>query len=588
MGDLNSDKEILIAEDSPTQSMKLRYILEKNGYSITDVQNGKEALDYLKMNTDKLPTIIISDVNMPVMDGYEFCRQLKSDEHTKGIPVILLTMLSEPEDVFKGLNSGADNFIMKPYSEQLLISRIQYILANRELRKTEGGQMGIQIYFNGQTHFLTSERIQIIDLLLSTFEAAVQKNKELEQKNKELRIAEEELSQQAETLVRTNAELDQFLSHVSHELRTPLTAMYQFVTILLDGLAGDISPEQREYLEIVLKNAKQLQKMISDLLDITSAQSGKLSVLPQRAGIAEVISETISTFRTIAKEKDIELSAHIPDNLPPVYADPVRIKQILTNLIDNGIKFTPGKGTVSITASVFNKDPHYLCVEVKDTGTGISSEGVEKIFERLHQESQTVETSRKGLGLGLYICKELVARHGGQIWIESRSGHGSAFFFTLLVFSMENLVAPILTSENLSKGYVTIIAVEVCKLEKRQLKSSDEQIFHMVSNILERSITAVTDVVLPRMHRISSGEIFFIVAIADQKGAEVMVERIKKQMKNYKEINNAGFEPAYSFKVLNISDRGAGEAAGQSIGDVASRIEDIVEETVKERRCCYE
>ncbi len=190
MGDLNNDKEILIAEDSPTQSMQLRYILEKNGYSVTDAQNGKEALDYLKMNTDKLPTIIISDVNMPVMDGYEFCSQLKSDEHTKDIPVILLTTLSEPEDIFKGLNSGADNFIIKPYSEHLLISRIQYILANRELRRTEGGQMGIQIYFDGQTHFLTSERIQIIDLLLTTFETAIQKNYELKHINKELRIAE--------------------------------------------------------------------------------------------------------------------------------------------------------------------------------------------------------------------------------------------------------------------------------------------------------------------------------------------------------------------------------------------------------------
>ena len=106
MGDLNSDTEILIVEDSPTQSMKLRYILEKNGYSVTDAQNGKEALDYVKMDTNNLPTIIISDINMPVMDGYEFCRQLKSDEHTKGIPVILLTTLSEPEDIFKGLNSG--------------------------------------------------------------------------------------------------------------------------------------------------------------------------------------------------------------------------------------------------------------------------------------------------------------------------------------------------------------------------------------------------------------------------------------------------------------------------------------------------
>lgn len=198
MGALNNGTEILIVEDSPTQAMKLRYFLEKNGYSVTVAQNGKEALDYLEMNTDKLPTFIISDVNMPVMDGYEFCRQLKSDEHTKGIPVILVTALSDPKDIIKGLEVGAENFIIKPYDEKHLLYLIQHILVNLELRREESVQSGVEIFFRDQKYFITAARLQIINLLLCTYETAVQKNLELIKSRDELRKLNEQLEQKVE------------------------------------------------------------------------------------------------------------------------------------------------------------------------------------------------------------------------------------------------------------------------------------------------------------------------------------------------------------------------------------------------------
>ena len=183
---LESDIEILVVEDSPTQAMHLKYILERRNYKVRMATNGKDALTMMRKQK---PTIVISDILMPEMDGYEFCRQIRADEQLKYVPVILLTQLFDPRDVIRGLLSGADNFVTKPYSEQFLISRIQYILANQELRKNSITEMGIEIIFAGQKHFITSDRMQILDLLFSTFENAVQRNQELEETNKELRRA---------------------------------------------------------------------------------------------------------------------------------------------------------------------------------------------------------------------------------------------------------------------------------------------------------------------------------------------------------------------------------------------------------------
>ena len=182
----NIGVEILIVEDSPTQALHLKYILEQHDYAVTVARNGRDALEYMKTHK---PTIAISDILMPEMDGYELCRQIRQDENLKYIPVILLTQLVDPRDVIRGLLSGADNFVTKPYSEQFLISRIQYILANQELRRNAITEMGIEIFFAGQKHFINSDRMQILDLLFSTFENAVQRNQELEQANKELRKA---------------------------------------------------------------------------------------------------------------------------------------------------------------------------------------------------------------------------------------------------------------------------------------------------------------------------------------------------------------------------------------------------------------
>lgn len=177
---------ILIAEDSPTQAQRLQRMLERQGYEVSHAANGRLALEAAERHK---PDLIISDVVMPEMDGYELCRRVK-DDGLGDIPVILVTTLSDPGDVIRGLECRADNFVLKPYDEQYLLSRVQFVLMNRVMRQSEPGGLAVDIFFNGRRHTITADRLQILNLLLSTYDAAIQRNKELSRTQEELRRTE--------------------------------------------------------------------------------------------------------------------------------------------------------------------------------------------------------------------------------------------------------------------------------------------------------------------------------------------------------------------------------------------------------------
>jgi PAS domain S-box-containing protein len=222
-----------------------------------------------------------------------------------------------------------------------------------------------------------------------------------------------------------------FLSHISHELRTPLTATYFFTTNVLDGLHGDLKPEQHEHLSLALDNLNQLKDMVSDLLDVTSVDTYGLRVVAQRVSAGKLMGEVLATCRPDATAADVTLTSIVNPGLRFLWADPVRVRQILINLIDNALRCTPPHGAVKVGCAVLAQDINFLCFSVTDTGCGIDPVNLEVIFDRLVQIDNGIESSRAGLGLGLFIARELVEQHGGRIWAESNIGQGSTFFFTL-------------------------------------------------------------------------------------------------------------------------------------------------------------
>jgi signal transduction histidine kinase/DNA-binding response OmpR family regulator len=188
----NGQWKTVIVEDSPTQAEQLKYILETHGYQVVAASNGKEALALVRAEK---PNIVISDIVMPEMDGYELCKQIKCDEKLRDVPVMLLTALSDSADVIKGLACGADNFVTKPFDERALISRIEYLRRNWRLPDSKRAQVGVEITFSGRKYFITSGRLQILNLLISTYDSAVSKHRELVQAQDELRRLNEQLEQ---------------------------------------------------------------------------------------------------------------------------------------------------------------------------------------------------------------------------------------------------------------------------------------------------------------------------------------------------------------------------------------------------------
>jgi PAS domain S-box-containing protein len=361
---------------------------------------------------------------------------------------------------------------------------------------------------------------------------------------------------------------ESFLSHVSHELRTPLTAIYFFTTNVLDGLLGDLTPEQREHLSSALDNVKQLKDMVSDLLDITRVETHKITVEPQQASPVKLVADAFSTCRTNATVKNISLRSEVAPGLPFVWADPARVRQILINLIDNGIKFTPESGTITVGSRVLTEDGGFLCLSVSDTGCGISPEYRDIVFDRLAQVKSGAGASRSGLGLGLFISKELVSRHGGRIWVESQLGHGSTFYFTLPVFSLAKLCAHVFTAPNLEAGSVTLIAVDVAAVEG----AVQEDILQELRRVLERCINPDEDVLLPSMNDAESAETFFIVACTGFSGFEVIASRIAQELRTFD--HDSKLKPVISSTTLLVEP---GQSREAQIGEVTARIERLVQ-----------
>ena len=402
----NSGVEILIAEDSQTQAEKLRSLLEESGYTVVAAPDGKQALAAARGRT---PTLVISDIVMPELDGYGLCKALKSDDALKDVPVVLLTSLSDVRDVISGLGCGADNFIRKPYEGKYLLSRIEYLLMNLELRKNQKMRMGIEISLGGQKHFITSERQQILDLLISTYEQATYINKELEAANRELGAA--------------NKDLESFSYSVSHDLRAPLRAIDGYSNMLEIDHAAALNGEGKRLLSVVRESSLRMGRLIDDLLAFSRLGRQRLAKVLLDTGV--LVREVLAELR-IAEEHPAATVAL--GDLPPSWGDRALLKQVWSNVISNAVKYSSGRPAprIEISGSGAADETSY---RVKDNGAGFDMRYYDKlfgVFQRLHDEKEF-----PGTGVGLAIVKRVVTRHGGRAWAQGRPGEGAEFFFSL-------------------------------------------------------------------------------------------------------------------------------------------------------------
>ncbi len=448
----NSGIKIIVVEDSAIQSEILRRTLDAEGFSVVIAKDGAEGL---LMAKELKPDLVISDIYMPVMNGFDLCRCLKNDEDTHGIPVILLTSLSVPNDVVSALECGADNFIVKPYDKNLLLSRIENIFLNAELQKHPQSQTGVEIHFAGKKYLITSEKKQILDLLISTYENAVQKNSELIDVQKKLEILNEELEQKIRkvqilneelTIQRTEAEdareeaesssniKTEFLSNMSHELRTPLNSINGFSEVLSDETYGPLNDKQKKYINNVLTSGKHLLLLINQILDMAKVESGKMRLTLTTLPIKNVLYEMALLVEDMIGRKNIKLILEIAEDLPDIDGDDLKIKEIIYNLISNAVKFTMEGGKIGIRAK---KSGSVVEIEIWDNGIGIAPENMKKIFEGFFRVDTPYSRITEGTGLGLPLSRKLVELHGGILTAESEGlDKGTLVRFTLPIESV--------------------------------------------------------------------------------------------------------------------------------------------------------
>ncbi len=250
-----------------------------------------------------------------------------------------------------------------------------------------------------------------------------------ERLRREKRVIEEKMH----ALEELNSMKSEFVSVVSHELRTPLAIVKEAVSLIFDEIAGPIHDKQKELLKKANDNLDRLRRIIGDLLDLTRIESGTLKLHYSRVDINNLIKESSDFFKKRAKEKQINLNYALPEKRLNLTVDAEKINQVVSNLIDNAIKFTEQDGQIKVEVKPFRKK---VRVGVIDTGIGIAKKDLSRLFDKFVQVSPRGSGGvRKGIGLGLAIAKELVEAHGGQMWVESKLGVGSKFYFTLTASS---------------------------------------------------------------------------------------------------------------------------------------------------------
>lgn len=402
---------ILVVDDAPEIQELLQAHLEGAGYQVLTASDGQEALAVVAA---QVPDLILLDVMMPVLDGYEVCRRLKANDETAFIPIIILTAHQDFEYRLRGIELGADDFLGKPFNHLELLTRV------RSLLRVKGLHDQVMAY-NRLLEEMVAERTAALERALADL-------KEMD---------------------RLKAD---FLSNISHELRTPLTPIMGYLPSILREDFGALTPQQRRVLGHIAESVERLHRMIDDLLTFMQWDSGDTGLRPGGARVEHVVEEALARVAGAAKEKGVEVRTGIGPDLPQIRGDAAALGRALGHLLENAVKFTPKGGHVLLTARLVEWssgqmvdssqpiDPlttrpidrgRWVELAVRDTGIGIPPEAVPKIFERFYQVDSSSTRQHGGTGLGLAIVKRILDAHNAPITVESLPGRGTTFSIRL-------------------------------------------------------------------------------------------------------------------------------------------------------------
>ena len=419
----SAPRHILLVEDSRTQAARAQLVLEDAGYSVTVARDGEAAWE--RIGAERFD-IIVSDINMPGIDGYELCRRAKVHATARHTPFVLLTDHDELTALVRGVEVSADDFIPKPWTPAGLIGRIAAVLRDMGPDGAEvpvGSIQRMTGLLMGRTKELEDAHRELerhqVQLQVVNHDLEVERSA-LEASNQQLKLA----NQQLEEATKHKSE---FLNKMSHELRTPLTAILGFTDLLLDPDRRYAAVKQRAFLSHIRSAGSHLLSLINDLLDLAKVEAGKMEIGHERVGLREVLEESAAVIKGMAEQKQIGVNVVVPDDDVVVVGDQRRLKQVVFNLLSNAVKFTPPKGRVLLALEAADG---LARVWVEDNGPGIAPADQERMFQDFQQVRGTV-SEFAGTGMGLALCRAFVELHAGTISVRSEVGMGSTFAFTV-------------------------------------------------------------------------------------------------------------------------------------------------------------
>ncbi|HON57349.1 MAG TPA: ATP-binding protein, partial [bacterium] len=344
-------------------------------YEIIKFDNGANALEFINNNYNDI-NLILLDIILPDISGFDLCRTLKNSENTKEIPIVMITAKSDSSDKIEGFEAGADDYIPKPFNEKELIARVNLILKNQLLKK--------------------------------------------------------HLYKQNQKLQKLNEIKDIFLSIASHDIRNNLTGIIGHCYLIQMQKYGQLDNKYLQSLKIILKRCKSISQLVDNIIDAAKLEAGKLVLNAMMSNFSEFLRQYYFDIITLYsyEEYKFKLIVEIPEDLE-IYFDSQKIDEVFTNLVNNALKFSNKNSEITIGVKDYNDD--YIKCFVADNGVGIKAEDIPHLFDKFTAISSKNRAKKmmKSSGLGLSICKGIVEAHSGKIWVASEENKGSTFYFTL-------------------------------------------------------------------------------------------------------------------------------------------------------------